>query len=188
MLLSCFYHDLCQNKLHHKGGVRHETSLMRQTLSGNERARAQGASAARMGIKLLEVCLSIPDYSRLCSLRRATDYSGNYASILAASLERWLGTRLVHTYYKRRKLGGLLGTTTKSVRIILLFFKYFTGRLGRSESSYPWKKALFCSLKVHTLKNSPPRYARRNYFTFFRHASRGTTWPLHSKFASYAYE
>ena len=28
VLLSCFYHELYQNKLHHKGGVRHGTSLM----------------------------------------------------------------------------------------------------------------------------------------------------------------
>ena len=49
-------------------------------------------------------------------------------------------------YYKRRKLGGLLGTTTKLVRSILSFSKYFTGRLGRSES---FEKS---SLKVPTLK------------------------------------
>ena len=30
------------------------------------------------------------DYSRLCSLRRATDYSGNYASILVSSLNHRL--------------------------------------------------------------------------------------------------
>ena len=41
--------------------------------------------------------------------------------------------------------------------------KYFTGRLGRSESLY------LCSLKVHTFKNFSPRYARRNYFIFFFH-------------------
>ena len=40
----------------------------------------------------------------------------------------------------RRKLGGVLGTTTKSVHIILPFSEYFTGRLGRSESLHPWKK------------------------------------------------
>ena len=37
-------------------------------------------------------------------------------------------------YYKRRKLGGLQGTTTKSVRSILLFSKCFTVRLERSEA------------------------------------------------------
>ena len=42
-------------------------------------------------------------------------------------------------------------------------FKYFTRRLGRSES-----------LKVHTFKNFSPRVARRNYFILFsRRASRG---------------
>ena len=47
-------------------------------------------------------------------------------------------------------------------------FKYFTGRLGRSESLYP------CSLKVHTFKNFSTRYARRNYFIFLpRRALRG---------------
>ena len=44
-------------------------------------------------------------------------------------------------YYKRRKLGGILG---------ILVSKYFTGRLGRSESFIPLKKG---SLKVHTFKN-----------------------------------
>ena len=34
-------------------------------------------------------------------------------------------------------------------------------------TGYPWeKKALFCSLKLHTLKNSPPRTARRIYSRF----------------------
>ena len=51
---------------------------------------------------------------------------------------RWLGTRLMHIFkeiLQARKLGGLLGTTTKSV--CLLFstqIEYFTGRLGRSEN------------------------------------------------------
>ena len=40
------------------------------------------------------------DYSRLCSLRRATDYSGNYARILAASLL----TALFHTQLLLRVL------------------------------------------------------------------------------------
>ena len=56
---------------------------------------------------------------------------------------RWADTRLYTNahfhrdyYYKLRKLGGLQGTTTKSVRSILQFLKYFTGRLGMSESLY----------------------------------------------------
>ena len=35
------------------------------------------------------------DYSRLCSLRRATNYSRNYACILAASLARAVRENLV---------------------------------------------------------------------------------------------
>ena len=43
-------------------------------------------------------------------------------------------------YYKRRNcMGGLLGMTTKSVRSIIQFSKYFTGRLGRSEA-YTFEK------------------------------------------------
>ena len=83
-------------------------------------------------------------------------------------------------YYKRRKLGGLLGTTTKSVRSILQFSKYFTGRLGRSQ-----KKG---SLMLHTLKKiSAARSAAKLLHIFSHRASRGAVWPLHFKFASYAY-
>ena len=58
---------------------------------------------------------------------------------------RWVGTRLLmqifhRDFYKRRKLGSLLGMTTKSVCSILQLSKYFTGRLGRSESLYFWKR------------------------------------------------
>ena len=65
-------------------------------------------------------------------------------------------------YYKRRKLGGLLGTTTKSVRST--DFQIFYWTVGKVWKLIPLKKG---SLKVHTLKNFPPRVARRNYFTFF---------------------
>ena len=84
-------------------------------------------------------------------------------------------------YYKRRKLGGFLGTTTKSVRSILPFSKYFTGRLGRAQK----KKG---SLMLHTLKKiSAVIRAAKFLHIFFHRASRGAVWPLHFKFASYAY-
>ena len=35
-----------------------------------------------------------------------------------------------------KAIGGLLGMITKSVRIILWFSRYFTGRLGKSEGLY----------------------------------------------------
>ena len=41
-------------------------------------------------------------------------------------------------------------------------------------TAYPWKKALFCSLKLYTLKIHPAAFC-------------GTAWPLHFKFASYTY-
>ena len=59
------------------------------------------------------------------------------------------------------KLGGLLGTTTKSVRTILLFSKYFAGQLGRSESLYLWKKG---SLKVHTLREFAAAHSAAKLF------------------------
>ena len=52
--------------------------------------------------------------------------------------------------------------------------KYFTGRLGRSESLY------LCSLKVHSFKNFSPRVARRNYFIFFSAALRAVQHGLHT--------
>ena len=57
--------------------------------------------------------------------------------ILAVTTEvGWYEAHFHRDYYKRRKLGGLMGTTTKSVRSILQFSKYFTGRLGSSESLF----------------------------------------------------
>ena len=48
---------------------------------------------------------------------------------------------------------------------------------------------LYFAVEMWTfIKNSPPRY--RNYtctFRLFSSASRGTAWPVHFKFASYAY-
>ena len=70
-------------------------------------------------------------------------------------------------YYKQRKLGRILGTTTKSVRIILPLSKYFTRRLGRSESLNPWKKALFCSVKVHTLTKFAAALREAKFFYIF---------------------
>ena len=62
-----------------------------------------------------------------------------------------------------------LGTTMKSVRSILQFSKYFTGRLGRCENSL--KKG---SLKVHTLKTfSATLCAAKLFYIFSRRASRG---------------
>ena len=56
----------------------------------------------------------------------------------------WYGLMHIHRlYHKRRKLAGLLGTTTKSVHIILLFSKYFTGRVGGSEGLYTIEKRLY---------------------------------------------
>ena len=73
-----------------------------------------------------------------------------------------------------------LGTTTKSVCSILQFSRYFTGRLGRSESVY------ICSLKVHTFKIFSAARSAAKFFYIFP-ASCGAAWPLHFKFASYAY-
>ena len=57
-------------------------------------------------------------------------------------------------HYKRRKLGGLLGTTTKSVRIILL-----DGWEGLK--AYTLEKGFILQSKgAHFYKNSPPRFAR----------------------------
>ena len=47
-------------------------------------------------------------------------------------------------------MGGHLGTTAKSVRIILLFSK-LDGWEG-TEAYTPKKKVLFCNLKLHILK------------------------------------
>ena len=52
------------------------------------------------------------------------------------------------------------------------------------------KKALFCRLKVHTLKKFAAAHRAAKILSifpiFFSNASRGTAWPLHYKFASYA--
>ena len=66
--------------------------------------------------------------------------------------------------------------------------KYFTGRLGRSEGLYLWKRDSFCGLKMHTFKKNWRRAYRGEIISHFpRRALRGTAWSLHYKFASYAY-
>ena len=71
------------------------------------------------------------------------------------------------------------------MRSILQFSKYFTGRLGRSESLYIGRKG---SLKVHTFKIIFRRATRGEILlNFFPRASRGAAWPLHFKFVSHAY-
>ena len=87
--------------------------------------------------------------SLICSYMRTFPLKVHYKAIKMRWLDMEANAYFHRDYYKQRKLGGLLGMTTKSLRIIL---KYFTGCLGRSESLYPGKKALFGSPKVHTLK------------------------------------
>ena len=62
----------------------------------------------------------------------------------------------------------------------------------RTELEYytPLKEALFCSLKVHTLKKFATALRAVKLYTvqFLSSASRHTAWPLQFKFSSYAYD
>ena len=96
-------------------------------------------------------------------------------------------------YYKRRNPGGPLGTDDEVSIICFPHIEYCTGGLVRSENEARTlytveKKGLFCSPKVHTLKEIRRRATRgETTFHFLSSASRGIAWPLHFKFASYAY-
>ena len=62
------------------------------------------------------------------------------------------------------------------------------GLRTRLEYYTPLKKALFCSLKVHTLKKFADAHSVAKLLPIFiSSTSRGTAWPLHFKFASYTY-
>ena len=65
MLLNCFYQDLYPNKLHHKGGVRHETRIRIERCTSNSSIPKHAAEAPRA----LSVCLPIiADYARFAEL------------------------------------------------------------------------------------------------------------------------
>ena len=71
--------------------------------------------------------------------------------------------------------------------MILLFFLILLN--GLEDVVKPLKKALFCSLKVHSFENLPPQYVWwvNHCKNFFHYASCGMAWPLHFQFGSYVY-
>ena len=108
--------------------------------------------------------------------------------ILAVS---WLSTRLIHIFtettilYRRRNLGGRLGTTTKSVRIQSYSFSNIVLDGWEVSMFIPLKKALFCSLEVHILKKFAAVLRAAILFHVFTVALRAVQSGLYT--ASYAY-
>ena len=71
-----------------------------------------------------------------------------------------------------------MGTTTKSVRSILQFCKYFTRRLGSTESLFFFLTK--GSLKVHTLKKSPAARSAAKLLDIFSAALRAVQHGLYT--------
>ena len=106
---------------------------------------------------------------------------------------RWLGTKLLNVdfqrdYYNSESLsGGILRTTQSQYNICFphelnIVLEVCEGLRTRLEYYTPLKKGF------HTFKKFAAAHSVAKLFsTLFSSAPCGTAWPLHFKFASYAY-